>query len=71
MIKTCELKIKYKTKTKAWDASVFFFTQYGWYNTPYKCPGCKYFHLTNKLADPSQSKYFREKFNEWFGQTIL
>jgi hypothetical protein len=64
-------KVAYKSRQKAWTASVYMFTQHGWYNTPYRCKYCQKFHLTNKSAQPQPSKEFIERFNNWYGSEVL
>ena len=67
----CRSKIRYKTRQRAWQGSLFYFKKLGTYATPYKCKNCKKFHLTGKNAQPTPSKEFINEFNKWFGSEAI
>lgn len=61
----------FNNKKVAWEYCLFQFKEYGQYMTPYKCYFCKMYHMTSKLAQPVQSKWFIKNFNKWFGIDII
>lgn len=67
----CRQKKSYPKRKKAWMASLYYFTQLGHYQTPYKCKYCLKFHLTAKAAQPTPSQEFIEGFNKWYGKEVL
>lgn len=64
-------KLSHQTRKKAWNYSLYLFTQHGFYGTPYKCKLCKRFHLTSKYAQFNPSRDFIQGFNDWYGEQIL
>ncbi len=63
-------KRSYKTRARAWKFCLYYFTQYGFRNTPYKCKYCKLYHLTTH-NNSVPSREFIEGFNKWYGSKIL
>ncbi len=62
----CNKKVQYNTKNQAVRASVYFFTKFGNYGSPYECKYCRYFHLTSKYPTQATNKFIDE-LAEWFG----
>ena len=67
----CRSKLRYYTRKKAWDASLYFFKKIGQYGTPYNCKVCKKYHLSVKHAQWEPSKEFVKEFEKWFGLPVL
>lgn len=70
---TCKSKVWYKSRRKAWHASVMMYIHKGWILAAYSCPWCSGYHLTTKdnFNVANFPPEWIEEFEKWYGSPVL